>query len=162
MSSFTQRQIDELETWFVKRNYESYKRASVSRNTTQAINTATWTALSFNTEDEDTDNIWGIGAPGRLTIVTPGFYTWGCSVTFEANATGDRGIRTYINGAVYKNGLIVAASTGLVTSLTEHGGKHLTVGDYLNFYVYQSSGGALDTSAVSGEAMSRAWIARIA
>ena len=57
--------------------------ARVYRATNQTIVTATLTAISFSNERYDTDTIWVLGAPTRLTCRTPGKYLIGACVRLD-------------------------------------------------------------------------------
>lgn len=137
----------------------SQPRVAVTHSTTQSIPTGTFTAHLFDTETFDTDTTGDhstSSATSKFTILTPGTYLLSAAVAFAGNATGRRG------GAFYKNGAILTGSEILVpasvaTSLVIPMAPFMvqTVAtDYLEFYVYQDSGSALNANPGSGASSS--------
>lgn len=125
-------------------------RARVTHSTTQSLSTATVTTLSFDTEHYDT---WAmhdtVTNNSRLTAVKPGVYLVGGHVEFPANATGQRGLYIYLNGATYLAYAIHDAAAANETAVTVSTVDSFNVGDYVELRGYQSSGGALNVNAVS-------------
>lgn len=126
------------------------KTARVRSSGNQSITTATFTALTFDTEDFD---IWdlheSVTHPTRLTIpaTLPGIWIVRATVTFAANATGMRAIEIRENGSQVISGpsacFALASGTtaiGVVTSFT------FSAGDYVEALAYQDSGGALNAT----------------
>jgi hypothetical protein len=119
---------------------------SVTRTAAQSIANTTYTAIAFTTEDYDTDAIHDNSTNNtRLTVPSGKGGKWQITgpVTF-ANGTGYRIVRIYKNGV----GLISLSSaptvsgdntTGVVSNVF-----NLSAGDYLEVFVYQNSGGALN------------------
>ncbi|HEV2778811.1 MAG TPA: hypothetical protein VGX25_05365 [Actinophytocola sp.] len=125
-------------TWFV-------------RNTAaQSINNATFTALVFNTDDNDPDNLHSTSAnTDRITIATAGLYMVMGGGATAGNVTGTRLAR------ITKNGSVVAASGGGAPppaatengwALTQWTPVQCSAGDILRVEYFQSSGGALNTA----------------
>lgn len=135
------------------------------RSTTQSISTGSFTALSLDSELIDTDTMHDAGTnPSRLTAVTAGIYVVAAGVSFAFNATGQRALRISKNGL---GGGVVedarpAITTGAAnTSCTTSAIARLAVGDYLEAFAYQDSGGALN--ADPGARLSflgAAWLSR--
>lgn len=79
--------------------------ARVYRSTALDVSAATWTATTFNAERFDTDGMWVVGSPTRLTVPTGGggLYLIGANVAFltgiTANAASVVGVRIVLNGA---------------------------------------------------------------
>lgn len=112
----------------------------------QSINTATVTALSFNTERYDTDTMHDNSTnPTRITCKTAGTYSLKGMIGWAANATGWRACYLRINGSTYIAALR-ANSTGAVDAnyfiiSTDY---VMAVNDYAELAVEQNSGGALN------------------
>lgn len=108
---------------------------SVHKNATdQSIaSTATWTKLTWSTEEYDTDSAF---ASNRFTVVTPGVYDMLVSVSIAPSAGSGRCIvSVYKNGAEYRR---VSDWTDLIYS---QGGKttvKAAAGDYFEIYCYQT------------------------
>jgi len=123
--------------------------AHVHNSAAQSINTATFTALTFDTEDWDDDAYHDTGAnTSRITIRVPGRYAIGCNVGFAANATGYRQVRLFVNGATSIKMVAHSAAAG---GTTHHEALEavyeFNAGDYIEVLVYQNSGGALNVDA---------------
>lgn len=121
----------------------------LSKSATQALTTATFTALTFNTEDIDTDGFHStVSNTSRITIPTgkDGKYLVTPQVRFEGNATGRRIL------ALYKNGVLVALNqfeqnpnTGAIT-VGNSFLISLVATDYIELFAYQTSGGNLNAN----------------
>lgn len=127
------------------------------RNSAQIIGNATFTAASFDTESFDTDSIHDNATnPTRLTITTVGMYVLVGGNYFVANGTGTRAseLRRYNSASVQQQGIAYceynnnggAAGVSLACSAVTF---VVTSGDYFEYYVYQASGGNLNTGAAS-------------
>jgi hypothetical protein len=108
---------------------------------------ATETLLTFDAEFFDTNGFHETtgGNTGRVTIPTGygGKYLINYATRWVANSTGYRNMVIYKNGTSYVQLFdFLGGSTG-----TQYGARsiilNLNAGDYLTFYVYQNSGGAL-------------------
>lgn len=136
---FSAAQLRELEAHFVKRRHESYIRCGVHNTTTQTITKNTWTAITFNTEDFDTDSIFTVASPSRFTIRTAGFYVWHLGAVYSSNQTGSfREFITHVNGAPFVSGISIALGTN-TPDLSIGFGWQFTVGDYLEFYTFHNA-----------------------
>jgi hypothetical protein len=119
----------------------------VTKSTTQSIANATYTAVTFNTEDYDTDAIHdNVTNNTRFTIPSGKGGKWLTSgvVTFASNASGFRFVRLYKNG----NAFIVPAGippvNGDTTQVAFSYIHTFTAGDYMEVFVYQNSSGNLN------------------
>jgi hypothetical protein len=125
----------------------SVPRARAYNSANISINTATLTALTFNSERWDTDTIHDTAVnTGRLTCKTAGLYTLSASIAFASNATGVRFVGIKING-VYVAFHGGAAASGLDTRVTVATQYEMAVNDFAEVDVYQDSGGALNVLA---------------
>lgn len=129
----------------------------VYNNTTQSINSATDTLLTFNSEDDDTDAYHSVSsATSRITIPAGlgGLYDVMASVGFDANATGARFVRFLVNGAATNGGEISAKGVVTYTNNVMVGTHlRLTAGDYVEVNVYQDSGAPLNSGSATNFAM---------
>ncbi len=122
--------------------------ARVYNSANEAITTATFTALTFDSERYDNGGLHStVSNTSRLTAQKAGAYSlWG-NVYFDANATGLRQVRIKLNAVTWiavESGLPQTDGTALLTVSTLH---RLSVGDYVELVVYQSSGGNLNVVA---------------
>lgn len=84
----------------------------------------------------------------RFTCQLAGWYSVSGGVSYLTNTTGSRGALIYKNGAALTQatGGIVAASNALHVAMTGEFLIQLAVGDYVELYGWQNSGGALSTA----------------
>ncbi len=130
---------------------EEVTRPSVRtrRTSDQDIDHGTATAIIFDTEDYDNDNLWeGVTNPDRLTIRTEGFYLFIGQVHWSAHATGSRAIYFFHSTAGY-----ISQARG-VPSLYDNIARHPGIStwycledEYIEMRVLQSSGAQLQAKA---------------
>ena len=124
----------------------------VVRTTAQSIPDNSWTAISFDTirseEKPATSSQWSSGSPTRLTCRLPGRYLIVASVRFAGNSTGGRGINIKVNGA-WKMAVLVPPPGTLETIISISDIISLQTDDYVEVFVYQNSGAALNANATS-------------
>lgn len=112
----------------------------------QSIPDATLTAITFATEDVDTDAMHSTSVnTSRITVVTAGVY----AVAAFAKSADYNGV-----GGVYKNGSLVCPSSadgGGNVVVAAH--LSLAAADYLELKVTQGSGGAQDATLISFSAV---------
>lgn len=117
--------------------------AQIRRTTNQAIGNGTTTAVSFDTEDYDTDGFFAGGNPTRLTIpsglggtyIVSGVFWW---------QTGNNS--TMIGVRKNGNDTIIANSEGQEPNLTNArnsicGVMRLVADEYIELCAWQNSGG---------------------
>jgi hypothetical protein len=127
----------------------SFAGAKVTRSSAQSMANDTWTAISYDTEDFDTDGYWTSGSPTRMTIPTGkgGKYLVSCVGYFNnASTSGSRLVKVTLNGNEYVPGYgtwMPAATTRTHALLNTV--LPLSAGDYLEFLMCQTSGGSLNT-----------------
>jgi hypothetical protein len=131
--------------------------------TAQAIANNTWVSATLDTELYDSDNGHSTTVnASRYTVQVAGTYNVIGSMGLVANATGNRGVRLTVNGTPVVGTFVKTAapdatgSAGLVTAAS----PVCAVGDYIEVQVHQTSGGTLNTNAVSDVAcsMTATWI----
>ena len=83
-----------------------------------------------------------MGTPTRLTIKQAGAYIITGQCSFNTSATGRRGVYIYLNGGQI-NAQVTNGNSAAPTHVTTTTIKYLAVGDYVEMYGYQNSGGNL-------------------
>jgi len=129
----------------------------------QTLTTSVAAALTF---DAETSDDWAMHSasvnPTRITVSVPGWYVVGGSVRIVNNATGGRYGRMVRNGTgrLAESGFQSPAD-GTDARVSVETAAYLAAGDYIEFVVFQTSGGNLDTipTGVDTPAM---WALRVA
>lgn len=114
---------------------------------TQSITNNTWTAVTLDSEYFDDDGGHStVTNTSRYTCQVAGRYVITGTVFFSPNATGLRGSK------ITKNGTTVTGSTSFLAAAPSVGSTalctipvQLAVGDYVEVFAWQGSGGALST-----------------
>jgi|TARA_R100000482_G_scaffold122762_1_gene71167 hypothetical protein len=122
---------------------------SVRPNADQTISTASFTKMSFQTENFDTDNAFDNSTNYRFTVPTGKAGKYFFNATFLIRSNDDKMYISYfyINGSRVDNSIGKevtgggSSSAGATSSLI----VDLAVGDYIEYYVYHSSGSNKDT-----------------
>ncbi|MFF1284309.1 hypothetical protein ACFVY4_26655 [Streptomyces sp. NPDC058299] len=132
--------------------------------TAQSLANNTWTNVTLDTEEYDSDNGHSTTvSSSRYTVQVAGTYLIVGSIGIVANATGNRGLRITVNGNAINGSFVKTGSpdstgsAGLVTAAS-----HVcAVGDYIEIQAHQTSGSALNTNAAGDVACSMTvqWIA---
>lgn len=126
-----------------------YNDAAISVATSGAAQ-----ALTFNSERYDyypagyTEQHSTSANTSRLTCRVPGLYEIGGHVGFAANATGLRRLLLKLNGATYfaiHDTLNIGAGDSTYMSIVSQ--YRMAVGDYVELFAQQNSGGALNVTA---------------
>lgn len=116
----------------------------VNRTTDQTLTTATDTAVTWQAVNSDAWGMWAAGSPTRLTAVVTGRYTATAQVRFAANSTGIREAYIRKNGSTDLARDRANALTSGATASTLHAPAFdMVVGDYIELWVLQNSGGNL-------------------
>jgi hypothetical protein len=139
---------DFLASWFLSSDLTNIG-ARVYNSAAISVNNATATALTFNSERYDTDSIHSTSAnTSRLTCTRAGKYVIVGHVAFASNATGLRTVSIRLNGSATiiaaQNAVPISGDETIFSIATIY---DLAVGDYVELYAYQSSGGALNVTA---------------
>ena len=123
------------------------------RTTNQSINDSTFTAMSFDAEDFDTDGLHeAVTNPSRITIALTGKYFVSTTTYWAVSAVGSRFLVVRKNAVA--TDLLTAGMAGAVAGFPQNtnGILSLASGDYIEALVWQNSGGALNVTA-SGESV---------
>jgi hypothetical protein len=86
--------------------------------------------------------------PSRVTILAPGWYSLVANVDFAASATGDREIYFVKTGANAFGRQTIKSAT-LANPMSTQAVLRLLVGDYIEVFANQTSGGALNVVTTS-------------
>lgn len=130
--------------------------AAYMSTATQSISNASFTKVQFNTEIFDTNNNYDPTTNYRFTPTVAGYYQINATIIF-ANAASGRMIHCiFKNGSEYArlSNLNLATTSGVRAS----GGAVIYMNgstDYLELFVYQDSGGALNISG--SDAITAQW-----
>lgn len=137
--------------------------AQMRQTSGQSITNNTFTALTFTTEDFDTDSGHDTGSnTSRYTAQTAGRYEFSGGHSWAADAAGVRESRWAKNGsAVNGSGIRIQA---VAANIVAHPARtiiiDMAVSDYVELQVLQSSGASLSTDA-SGTYMSTMTVKRV-
>lgn len=115
----------------------------------QSIPNAAITALAIDSATIDTyGGHSNVTNSSRYTAQLAGWYLVGAEYAAAANATGLRLVRISKNGAYASPSqtVVATAGTGLDTNIQTVTIVQLAVGDYVEATVYQTSGGALNST----------------
>jgi len=133
--------------------------AKVYHSAAQSIPHNTWTTLTWDSEEWDTDTMHDPAAnPSRLTCVTAGKYLI-CAIArfaLQANAT-QRAVTVFINGiGLTRNiALYIDRAGVLPTIIGATGIVNLAVADYAEIQVFQNSTVAVNIETPSSFSMQR-------
>ena len=143
--------------------------AELRQTVAQSLTNATFTAITFDTEDVDKD-VSGAGGhstsvnTSRFTAVYPGWYQVSGGVGFANNLTNVRITHIRVNGTTLNGSrqLMTAANSGINATMVPVRTKHvfLNVNDYVEVWAFQDSGGALNTdvNAETQSTMTVRWV----
>lgn len=137
--------------------WASPPRASITKSTTQSLNNATLTLITWDQEVYDTDAMHDtVTNNSRLICQTAGYYAITGTLSFAINGTGTRGIQIRKNAAGSSTGgtllydLTWAAIAGSQTTVVVPVFTvALVAADYIEMFGNQSSGGALNVTSGS-------------
>jgi hypothetical protein len=125
-----------------------YIGALGAHSANQSIANDTNTVVALNSETHDSDPNGAIhdtaANNSRLTVRTAGLYLVCGGVQFAANATGYRDVFVQLNGATTIGMVRVPAVAGVVQLTQVFAVRVLAASDYVELWVRQTSGGALN------------------
>lgn len=127
----------------------AFSGTRIYNSTSTSIANATWTDITFNSENFDTDSYHSTSSnTARITIPTgkTGYYFVFGNVRFVGNTTGRRMARMMLNGATSFGIFEATPSTSTSSDVSCYLGQvyYFTAADYITLQCYQTSGGALD------------------
>lgn len=134
--------------------------AVIARSGAQSISNEAWNTVAFTSADErDTDAYHStVTNPSRVTIPAGlgGWYDIGGFFSFTSHSTGNRIVQLLLNGVgtVYQSIWTGAVANGQTMPMVP---LQLVAGDYLEWQVFQNSGGALNLTVARAWARLVAW-----
>lgn len=134
--------------------------AQISRNAGQSIADNTDTLVSFDTEIQDTDNIWVIGTPTRLTIPAGLTGLWWVRAQVlsagHTSSTTKGQISIRVSGTAVKRRTYFTASGTIKNQMQVSGLVNVpNAGDFIEVALLHVGGGSLSASSIFIEAMRR-------
>ena len=136
-------------SWATPASGSTFAGCSLSKSAAQSVANATWTAISWNQENYDTDAFHDNSTNNtRITIPAGkgGKYLIASALYNPSNSSGSRLIKIQKNGADIAYGDWQRANSGHSTSTIFSQVLALAVADYIEVNLYQDSGGALDVN----------------
>lgn len=127
--------------------------ANLRQTVAQTVATATYTSITFDSEDVDTHNGHSnVTNPSRYTIPRDGYYELSGGIVFDPNTTNGRAGRWTVNGTalngssnqVPANAASLVCGLGMRTVIV-----FLITGDWVQMQGYQNSGGNLNTNVLA-------------
>jgi len=141
-------------------------RAAVFNNGTQAVADSTWTAVLFGSESYDTAGMHSTASnTSRLVAPADGTYHVSAQISFAASNVGARKVRFLkAGGTVDVGGGVIesACGAGEPTMLSTSMEVQLLANEYVEAYVWQSSGGSLNMGDTTGALYCRMQMRRVA
>jgi len=130
----------------------------------QAVNTGTNTAITFDEEIYDIPDGHDSTNTSRFYATYAGWYQITGATGWQANTTNRRGGRWAVNGvAINGSGCYLPANpVGTCEVPIRLHYVYLNIGDYVELYGYQDSGGSLNTSIITDTSctMTIMWVSR--
>jgi hypothetical protein len=133
--------------WATSAGAASFAGVSVYKSGNQSITNATNTLLTFDSENFDTNTYHSTSTnTSRITIPAgkAGYYNLQAVVAFAAGSVGLRQIAFFKNGVIFNYGVQSAATSASENISSASYLISLAESDYVEVYVYQTSGGALN------------------
>lgn len=128
----------------------AFSGCRVYNSANQAVADSTATFLTFDSERYDTDAFHSTSTnTSRLTVPTgkAGYYSIFASIQFESKNYTRVIAQIFVNGTVEICDQEISATTSIYPRLSLSTDYHLAVGDYVEFRVYQISGGSANVLA---------------
>jgi hypothetical protein len=133
--------------WGAAAGAASFVGVSAYKNTgNQTLSNNTGTAITFPDEDYDTDGFHStVTNTSRFTIPSGknGYYLMTASISYDPNASGNRVLYFYKNGSALQYSEQGGGTTTFATVLSGSIVANLAVGDYIEMFGWQTSGGNL-------------------
>lgn len=132
----------------------AFAGVSVKATADQSIANSTYTAITWDSEYYDTNTFHSnVTNTSRFTIPAgkAGYYAIIGRLDYAANSTGNRRISVYKNGTLVQGNSFVAPAGGFEISNAIQTILSLAVGDYVEIYAWQNSGGSLTLYKTGGE-----------
>lgn len=134
--------------------------AILGRSGNQTFTTGVPAAVGWNLEIFDDDNAHStVTNPSRYTVQTAGRWSFTSAFGWTANAAGQRALTFRVNGGGDIDGVNIAAGAAIQQVLNGSMMIALNVGDYVEVFGNQTSGGNLNLDAAlhSGPLLECIW-----
>jgi hypothetical protein len=141
--------IKAMGDWLMGAAGQGPPRFRAHQGTVQSVPDNTWTALTLDVEDFDSDNGHSTTTnSSRYTVQVAGTYFVVGSVGFAPNATSMRAVRIQVNAVSVPGSFVKtpAAPTGNSHGLVTSCHVVVDVGDFIEVQGIQASGAALNTN----------------
>ena len=137
--------------------------AELRQTVAQSIPSGTFTGITFDVEDLDTDGGHSTSSnTSRFTAPNAGWYFCSGGVGFSASATGQRGAAWAVNGTTLNGTSVFVNASAAFTTIIAARSKllYLNVSDYVELQALQNTGGALNTNVTTDgqSSMSVQWV----
>jgi hypothetical protein len=132
--------------WQAPAGGSTFTGVSCYKSTAQTVSNTTWTAVTFDSENFDTNSFHSTATnTSRLTIPSGkgGYYSIHGNIGFAGNTTGVRVVLIKKNGTDLNYCSTAAAGVVNDVRLPFVYTANLAAGDYVEVFVYQTSGGNL-------------------
>lgn len=118
------------------------------RNSALSIPDSTSTAVTLPSEDYDQGGMHDIAVnPSRITIQTAGIYAVMAAVVFDTDGTGTRRLEVKLNGTTVLSTIEASPLSAANTAMQAIAMATLEEDDYIEIFVTQNSGNALDVTS---------------
>lgn len=128
---------------------------SINKSVNQSLANASNVKIQFDSLQDDTHGAWSGASNYRYTIPVAGKYTLSGTLAYAASTVGTRSVSYTVNGGPYIYLAQVTAPADIAVIPFSAQTAFLKVGDYIEIYGYQSSGGALNVNNLSSLQISR-------
>ena len=128
----------------------TFAGCSLSKSAAQSVSNATWTAISWDLENYDTDAFHDVSTNNtRITIPAGkgGKYLIAANLYTPANSAGSRLLKYTKNGTDSYYGNWGPASAVHSTSIVGSQVFNLTAGDYIEVAIYQDTGTSINVNS---------------
>ena len=130
-------------------------QCSVYNGSVQSVPDATITALLCGSESLDNNGMHSTTSnTSRITAIAAGRYTFTGTASFAPDATGMRRLTFRLNGTTEYD-LVQVVATSVLSNVILSASRTFTLAanEYMEMTVHQSSGGALNVTALAFEAI---------
>lgn len=122
----------------------------------QSLANGILTLVTLDSAEFDTHTMWDAGTPSRVTAQYPGYYFITGGVATVVNDTSYRYARIAVNGTTITDGNTAVDPVPSISTRVPVRSTiiRLGIGDYVELYAQQATGGGLNTGTAAGDASS--------
>jgi len=118
------------------------------RSTAQSISASSFQSVQFNAADTYDTNSFHDTSTNNTRITIPsgkaGYYLIAAEASFDLNTNGTRGVQILLNNTTAIGTVLIPPGPGFGTTLHAHAVYLLSVGDFIELQVFQSTSGSLN------------------